>query len=377
MAGRANIANDHFVRTTDPEHRDAVQHAWTVLQEKGYIYLSKHEGWYSVSDETFYPQSGVHLIVDPPTGRKMMASIETGKEVEWSSETNYRFRLSAFRDKLLELYRQNTTFIVPDSRMKDVIRQVESGLEDLSVSRPVSRLAWGIPVPTDNTQTIYVWLDALMNYATKAGYPWAPGSETKGGWPADLQVIGKDIVRFHCIYWPAFLLALGLQPPKQILTHAHWTLGHEKMAKSTGNVVNPFFALDRFGVDTMRFYLAHDGGIGSDSDYTNEWIVSRYQKCLQNGIGGLASRIIRGKGWSVRRAVEQGTSGEAVADETIRKHMDMLRSGPLKAAGNMKKLDISGAIKEVINMINKVFCSSCSLPCLCTSTHKSHRRTSS
>ncbi|KAL8960249.1 MAG: hypothetical protein Q9183_005499, partial [Haloplaca sp. 2 TL-2023] len=154
--------------------------------------------------------------------------------------------------------------------MQDVVQQLNTGLSDLSISRPVDRLSWGIPVPDDSSQTIYVWLDALINYLTKANYPFQiPGKEDAAGWPADLHIIGKDIVRFHCIYWPAFLLALDLPLPKQILTHAHWTLGHEKMSKSRGNVVNPFFALDRFGSDVMRYYLIRDGGIKDDSDYDN------------------------------------------------------------------------------------------------------------
>ncbi|KAH0124271.1 hypothetical protein KCU67_g17741, partial [Aureobasidium melanogenum] len=190
-------------------------------------------------DETFYPESQVHLVLDPPTGRKVMASIETGKEVEWTSEINYHFRLSAFRDKLLAYYAENPEWITPQAKMREIVSAVTAGLEDLSVSRPSSRLTWGIRVPTDPTQTIYVWLDALINYATAAGYPWAPGSEHTGGWPADVHIIGKDILRFHCIYWPAFLMALDLPLPKRFLTHAHWTLGKQKMAKSTGNVVNP------------------------------------------------------------------------------------------------------------------------------------------
>lgn len=195
LAQAANISNDHFIRTTDADHKRAVDFAWTTLEERGYIYLSKHEGWYSVSDETFYPQSGVHLIVEPATGRKIMASIETGKEVEWTSETNYRFRLSSFKEPLLQYFKENPDFIVPKSRMTEVVKVVEDGLEDLSVSRPSSRLSWGIRVPTDETQTIYVWLDALVNYITKAGYPWTPGKESALGWPADVQIIGKDIVR--------------------------------------------------------------------------------------------------------------------------------------------------------------------------------------
>ncbi|KAG9832782.1 hypothetical protein KCV05_g13319, partial [Aureobasidium melanogenum] len=305
LAARAELSNDHFIRTTDPDHKEAVEYAWHLLNERGYIYQSKHEGWYSVSDETFYPESQVHLVLDPPTGRKVMASIETGKEVEWTSEINYHFRLSAFRDKLLAYYAENSEWITPQAKMKEIVSAVTAGLEDLSISRPSSRLTWGIRVPTDPTQTIYVWLDALINYATAAGYPWAPGSEHTGGWPADVQIIGKDILRFHCIYWPAFLMALDLPLPKRFLTHAHWTLGKQKMAKSTGNVVNPFFALDRFGTDTMRYYMIHDGGIDNDADYDNIHIIERYKKGLQGGLGNLTARITRGKGWDVRRAIER------------------------------------------------------------------------
>lgn len=232
-------------------------------------------------------------------------SIETGSEVEWSSEQNYHFRLSEFREPLLRFYSENPEWITPAHRMKEVIQAVEAGLEDLSISRPAERLTWGIRVPQDSSQTIYVWLDALMNYVTKAGYPWAPGRDQVGGWPADCHVIGKDIVRFHCIYWPAFLMALGLPLPKRILTHAHWTLGGSKMSKSTGRVVDPFLALDRFGPDVMRCYLAHDGGIQDDGNYDNTFITKLYNTFLWAQLGNLLSRITRGKRWSVRGAVER------------------------------------------------------------------------
>ncbi|CAG8957940.1 hypothetical protein HYFRA_00000282 [Hymenoscyphus fraxineus] len=304
LAERIGLANDYFVRTTDQSHKDAVQYAWFMLEKAGYIYQSKHEGWYCVSDETYYPESAIEKRLDPYTGKTFMASQETGKEVEWTSEPNYHFKLSAFKNRLLKFYKSNPQFVVPATRMKDVVNWVSAGLEDLSISRPVERLSWGIPVPGDETQTIYVWLDALINYATKAGYPWAPGKEQELGWPADLHVIGKDIVRFHCIYWPAFLIALGLEPPKRILAHAHWTLGKQKMAKSTGNVVSPALAMDRFGVDAIRYYLVHDGGITNDSDYGNHHIVERYKKGLQGGLGNLASRITRPKTWNVRKCIE-------------------------------------------------------------------------
>tara|TARA_R110002003_G_scaffold97_23_gene7939 strand:- start:6084 stop:6968 length:885 start_codon:yes stop_codon:yes gene_type:complete len=221
--------------------------------------------------------------------------------------------LSAFREQLLDFYQANPTWIVPAHRMKEVVQAVESGLEDLSISRPYDRLTWGIRVPGDDTQTIYVWLDALVNYITKAGYPWAPGRESVGGWPADCQVIGKDIVRFHCIYWPAFLMALGLPLPKQILSHAHWTLGGSKMSKSTGRVVDPFHAIDRFGPDVMRFYMGHEGGIQDDSSYDNIRVIQLYNKFLNNQLGNLASRVLRNKKWSVRGAVER-VGGRPVED---------------------------------------------------------------
>lgn len=304
LARKANISYDRFIRTTDRDHIEAVQHFWRELNHRGYIYESKHEGWYSVSDETFFPPSAVHLIRESATGRKMMVSLETGREVEWASETNYHFRLSHFRDRLLHHYEQNPKFVMPTARMNYIIQEVKTGLADLSVSRPSGRLGWGIPVPNDDSQTIYVWLDALVNYLTHAGYPFADGKGVGTEWPPDVQVIGKDILKFHCIYWPAFLMALDLPLPKHILTHAHWTMNRSKMSKSAGNVVNPFFAIDRFEVDTMRFYMAHDGGIADDTDYENAFIIERYKKSLQGAAGNLASRIMRGRRWSVHKCVQ-------------------------------------------------------------------------
>ncbi|MCJ1397134.1 methionyl-tRNA synthetase [Xylographa trunciseda] len=353
LAQRANIDNDHFIRTSEPDHRFAVQHFWLMLKERGYIYTSKHEGWYAVSDETFYPASGVQLNLEPSTGRKFMASVETGKEVEWTSENNYHFRLSAFKNRLLEYYASNPKFVVPATRMNDVVQAVTAGLDDLSISRPVERLSWGIPVPDDETQTIYVWLDALINYLTKANYPFQlPGKEDAAGWPADCQVIGKDIVRFHCIYWPAFLMALDLPLPYQVLTHAHWTLSHQKMSKSTGNVVNPFFALDRFGVETMRYYLIYDGGIRDDADYENSYIIKRYRKGLQGGLGNLASRIVRGKGWSVKKSVEQAVAGKAPAEGSLAEtHRILLMSLPGQVTAKFEALDSGAALKEIMNAV--------------------------
>lgn len=358
LGKRVGMSNEIFIRTTDKKHKEGVEYAWQMLEDRGLIYESKHEGWYSVSDETFYPQPQVHLIVDPPTGRKIMASIETGKEVEWTSERNYHFRLSAFREKLLEFYKNNPEYIVPKSRMDDVIKQVETGLQDLSISRPAERLTWGVPVPTDSSQTIYVWLDALLNYATAVGYPFTPGQESAGGWPVDVQVVGKDIVRFHCIYWPAFLMALDLPLHKQVLTHAHWTLGKQKMAKSTGNVVSPFFALERFGVDAMRWFLIQEGGIADDADYDNSFIIEKYKKGLQGGLGNLLSRITHGKGWDVRNAVQRFTRPDAATlyptiseDADAKRMYDNLSETPIQAEALMKELYPNRALQRIMKLI--------------------------
>ncbi|ETN38575.1 methionine-tRNA ligase [Cyphellophora europaea CBS 101466] len=304
LADTANISYDRFFRTTDADHKEAVAHFWRELNRQGYIYEAKHEGWYCVSDETFYPESQVHMVLEPSSGEKIMASVETGKEVVWTSEINYHFRLSDFRDRLLEHYESNPKFIIPRQRMNFIIKEVESGLSDLSISRPKERLSWGIPVPDDPSQTIYVWFDALINYITHTGYPYtAPGEPSI--WPADVQVIGKDIIRFHTIYWPAFLMALNLPVPRQFLSHAHWTMNTQKMSKSVGNVVNPFGAMKRFGVDAIRYYMVRDGGLADDAPYENMYIVRRYKSELQGQLGNLLNRISRTKFWDVGECIQQ------------------------------------------------------------------------
>lgn len=286
-----------------------------------------------------------------------MASVETGKEVEWTSEVNYHFKLSHFREQLLDFYKANPEWIKPKQRMDYIVQQVEEGLQDLSVSRPTERLQWGVRVPDDPSQTIYVWLDALLNYITAAGYPWTPGQEQALGWPANVQVIGKDIIRFHCIYWPAFLMALNIPLPKNILTHAHWTLGGTgKMSKSSGNVVNPFFALDRFGVDVMRFYLAHDGGIKDDASYDNSFIIEKYKKNLQGGLGNLASRILRGKKWNPKDSVAYGTEHLRSSNKfNSPRHEDFyneIKATPVKAETDMKNHDVPAALKKIIALVH-------------------------
>ncbi|KAL0943653.1 methionyl-tRNA synthetase [Colletotrichum truncatum] len=355
LARAIGMDNDHFIRTTDPDHKEAVQHFWFLLKEKGYIYESKHEGWYCVSDECFYAANEVEKTLVPQTGRTVMASIETGNEVEWVEEKNYHFRMTALKDRLLKFYEENPDWIVPRARMKEVVAWVENNLEDLSISRPVQRLDWGVRVPDDPSQTIYVWVDALINYLTKAGFPgWQPGREHEEGWPADVHIIGKDIVRFHGVYWPALLMALDLPLPKQLLSHAHWTLGKKKMSKSLGNVVNPFFAVDRWGLDTMRYFMMRDGGIEKDADYENSLIVARYQKDLQSTVGNLMNRVAKSKKWKLKDSV-------AWAEENVVSFgRNVQGSEALKALINdaaptmskhMDELNPNAAIRSVLNVL--------------------------
>lgn len=359
LARVCGLDNDFFVRTTDPDHIAAVQHFWYMLREKGYIYETTHSGWYCVSDECFYQEKEIERTVVPLTGRTIMASIVSGKEVEWTEERNYHFRMTALKDELLKFYEENPDWILPKTRMTEVVSWVKNNLEDLSISRPKSRLSWGIPVPDDPSQTIYVWVDALINYATKAGFPnWAPGEQQKGGWPADVHVIGKDILRFHGVYWPALLLAVGLPPPKQLLSHAHWTMDKKKMSKSTGNVVNPFFAIDRWGLDTMRYFMLRDGGIDHDADYDNAHIFARHDKDLQSTIGNLLSRITRSQKWKVSDAVawarthgaDSTGSDHAYAD---RKKLARLidETGPAMALAMETKLRPPNAIREAMKVL--------------------------
>ncbi|SNX85618.1 probable METHIONYL-TRNA SYNTHETASE, mitochondrial [Melanopsichium pennsylvanicum] len=292
LADAANIKYTRFIRTTDSDHKFAVTHLWRTLREKGHIYKGKHEGWYAVSDEAFYPDSQLKKVVDKE-GNEWMESVETGAKVEWSQEVNYKFRLSAFQQPLLKWLRENPTAIVPKQKYDQVVAEVESGLQDLSISRPRSRLSWGIPVPDDGEHCVYVWMDALTNYLTVTGYPNNNTTVQKqNAWPADCHVVGKDILRFHAIYWPAFLIAANLPLPKTILAHSHWTMGKAKMSKSRGNVANPFEAIDMFGLDTLRFFLMRVGGnFASDSDYNPTVLLEYHRKYLQGQLGNLVSRI--------------------------------------------------------------------------------------
>ncbi|KAI5100700.1 methionine--tRNA ligase, mitochondrial [Silurus meridionalis] len=280
-----NIAYTDFIRTTEDRHRHAVEHFWTKLFDKGFIYEGIYEGWYSTPDESFLTPNQVTNGTDS-MGREIKISTESGHKVEWMKEHNYLFRLSDFRTSLQEWLRSNPKAIQPKKFHHLVLQWLESELPDLSVSRQRSRLQWGIPVPGDPEQTIYVWLDALVNYLTVAGYP----EKYSEWWNVVHHVVGKDILKFHAIYWPAFLLAAELPLPQAIYVHSHWTAQGKKMSKSLGNVVDPLESLKRFTMDGLRYFLLRQGVPDMDCDYDDDKVVKLCNSELADSLGGLLNR---------------------------------------------------------------------------------------
>ena len=283
MCDTLEITYDRFIRTSEPAHHRASQAIWTAMEEKGDLYLGRYEGWYSVRDEAYYDEGE---LTDGEGGQKLSPQ---GSPVEWTVEESWFFRLSAYQDRLLDLYRSNPGFIQPDSRRNEVLRFVEGGLSDLSISR--TSFDWGVKAPSGEGHVMYVWLDALTNYITGLGYP--DDTELwRRYWPADVHLIGKDVVRFHAVYWPAFLMSAGIALPKQVYGHGFLLSRGEKMSKSIGNVVDPFVLADRFGVDQLRYFLMREVPFGQDGSYSPEAIVNRVNAELANSFGNLAQRTL-------------------------------------------------------------------------------------
>lgn len=294
LAETFNVQPNRFIRTTDADHLQAVRHFWKAMEAKGFIYKSSHSGWYSVNDEAFYSKTQVEDIIDLQGNRKKV-SVETGNEVFFHREENYFFRLSAFQSPLLLHLQANPDFVYPPQKATDLLRQLrDEKLEDLSISRPAPRLLWGIPVPGDLSQTIYVWFDALINYITAAGYPTFPKDRAVNIWPALTHIVGKDIFRFHCVYWPAFLMAVDLPLPEQVLVHSHWLSNGVKMSKSLGNVVDPMELAAYYGVDPARLYLMEQANIATDCRFSEEALYQR-RALLLNKWANIGSRLQGGK----------------------------------------------------------------------------------
>ena len=278
------MSNDDFIRTTEKRHKSAVTHLWNILEKKNEIYLSKYSGWYSVSDEAFYNDDEIEEV----NGKKV--SKISGSSVEWVEEESYFFKLSKWQDPLLKFYTENPNFILPESRRNEVISFVKSGLKDLSVSR--KSFSWGIKVPSNKEHVIYVWLDALTNYLSALNYPSTEDPLLKNFWPASLHLIGKDILRFHAVYWPAFLLAAGIDPPKRVYGHG-WILSNdEKMSKSKGNILDPIEIISKYGIDPLRYYLLKEVSFGNDGSISKEKLESCINSDLANNYGNLCQRVI-------------------------------------------------------------------------------------
>ncbi|MGH7004041.1 MAG: methionine--tRNA ligase, partial [Alphaproteobacteria bacterium] len=290
LANAMGISNDQFIRTTEKRHYAASQAIWKAIaaskSPKGRenIYLGKYAGWYAVRDEAFY---GEDELTAGPDGKKRAPS---GAEVEWVEEPSYFFRLSDWQETLIEYYEANPDFIGPASRRNEVLSFVRRGLEDLSISR--TTFGWGVPVPDAPGHIMYVWLDALTNYITAVGYPDTKSKAFQAFWPADLHMVGKDILRFHAVYWPAFLMAAGLEVQKRVFAHGWWTAEGQKMSKSLGNVIEPNQAIAKYGLDPLRYFLLRELPFGQDGDFSHRAMVSRINSDLANDFGNLAQRVL-------------------------------------------------------------------------------------
>jgi methionyl-tRNA synthetase len=338
MADLLNCSYDRFIRTTDSDHIRSSEEIWRRMDRNGDIYLSKYSGWYSVRDEAYYDEKE---LVTAPDGSRQAPS---GTPVEWVEEESYFFRLSAYAEKLLAHYRANPDFIGPDTRRNEVVSFVEGGLEDLSVSR--TTFDWGIPVPGDPKHVMYVWVDALTNYITGAGFP-DEASPLWRYWPADAHVIGKDIIRFHAVYWPAFLMSAGLPLPKRVFGHGFLFNRGEKMSKSVGNVIAPADLAAAYGIDQLRYFLLREVPFGQDGNYSHEAIVNRINADLANDLGNLAQRSLTMIARNCDgRVPEPGTLTEA--DEALLARADGL---PEQARGAVTSFALHTALAEIWSVV--------------------------
>lgn len=284
LAQVMNFSHDQFIRTTEPRHFLSAQALWQRIEANGHIYKGAYSGWYSVRDEAFYAESELVVAED---GTKVAP---TGAPVEWLEEPSYFFDLSKWQQPLLDFYEKNPHFVLPKTRMNEVTSFVKGGLNDLSISR--TSFKWGVPVPGDPDHIMYVWIDALTNYITALQYPDMDSEAYQTYWPADVHMVGKDILRFHAVYWPAFMMAAGLEPPKRVFAHGWWTNEGQKISKSLGNVIDPFGLVNEFGLDPVRYFLMREVPFGSDGDFSRQSFVTRANADLANDFGNLAQRCL-------------------------------------------------------------------------------------
>ena len=344
---KLDISYDDYIRTTEERHRDAAQAIWNAMADRGDIYLDSYSGWYSVRQEAFFDEK------ETVVGEDGVRREPLGSPVEWVEEESYFFRLSAYGDKLLALYESDPGFVMPAERRNEVMSFVKSGLRDLSISR--TTFDWGVPVPNDAKHIMYVWVDALTNYLTAAGYP-DESAERWKYWPADIHMIGKDIVRFHAVYWPAFLMSAGVELPKRVFAHGFLFNRGEKMSKSVGNVVDPFALVEKYGLDAMRYYFLREVSFGQDGSYNHEAIVNRINADLANDLGNLAQRSLSMIAKNCEGRVPQPGAFTA-EDEAILAAADALLAQARAAMQDQAIHAYLGAVWQVVADANRYFAS--------------------
>jgi methionyl-tRNA synthetase len=346
MVKKFNCSNDEFIRTTEARHYRSSEAIWERMEAAGDIYLDKYSGWYSVRDEAYYDESETRL---DDKGQRLGPH---GTPVEWVEEESYFFRLSKYAEKLLDLYRRVPDFVLPRERLNEVASFVRGGLQDLSLSR--TTFDWGIKVPGNPKHIMYVWVDALTNYITAVGFPDTESEKFKKYWPTDLHVIGKDIVRFHAVYWPAFLMSAGIDVPRRIFSHGFLFNRGEKMSKSVGNVIDPFALADAYGVDPLRYFLLREVPFGQDGNYSHEAIVARINADLANDLGNLAQRSLSMVGRGLGGVLPTPGALQA-SDQTLLAAADALILKAREAMATQQLHQVLNAIWAVVAEANRYF----------------------
>jgi len=341
MATNLNISNDDFIRTTEQRHKESTQEIWKRMaaSNNGDIYQSTYKGWYSVRDEAYFDEAE---LTEGPNGKKLAP---TGAEVNWVEEPSYFFRLSAYQDRLLKLYEDQPEFIAPKERRNEIISFVKGGLQDLSISR--TTFDWGIPVPDAPGHVMYVWIDALTNYITGVGFPDDKGTQFQKYWPANLHVIGKDIIRFHTVYWPAFLMSAGIPVQKRVFAHGFLTSEGKKMSKSLGNVVDPFGVVEEFGTDPVRYYCLREVSFGQDGDWGREKFVNRNNADLANNFGNLAQRSL-----SMIQKNFTGVMPDAAPNDADKAIIQTVKDGIARMNEAMQTQQLHDATGELIALLS-------------------------
>ena len=341
MSKKLNCSNDDFIRTSEERHKNAVRSIWQRMEKNGDIYLGKYSGWYSIVDEAFYQEGELKK------NEKDEYVSPNNNSVEWVDENSYFFKLSRYEDKLLNLYEKNEFFIQPKSRINEIRNFVKNGLNDISISR--KGLEWGIKVPNDPEHSIYVWVDALTNYISALNWPNENDNRFKSFWPADLHLIGKDITRFHAIYWPAFLLSAGIEIPKKIFAHGFILNKGEKMSKSLGNIEDPMELINTFGVDQLRYFLMRETIFGNDGNYSDELLINRVNSDLSNDLGNLSQRCLS----MVNKHCNKKVPKRASLNDIDHELLSLPEAKIDKIFNMMDKLQINSYIEEVFTIVSK------------------------